>query len=183
MSESIRFGDVPSAVSWADELLSRPDVKSQLLVRKPGGGRFSRDELMGFAHQISVFVQKAEPRRAGIAMRCIWGVPKDGDVDFLAGHLAIQAVNEFPAKGRVRERVFNLAMGVIASEVRRYRHRKPASNWELARAINIQRQSFKDGSWDLVARAMRRELDNLLRVGDLFVSSHMEEQAMLRNGG
>jgi len=71
---SLKFKNSRAAVAWADELLSRPGVKSIFgsIIGKPKSGVYLGD-LLDLAHTISVVVTSVKPKCAGLLYRYTYG--------------------------------------------------------------------------------------------------------------
>lgn len=110
----LMFKDAVSAIQWAEEYASRPDVGSQIgkLLKKPGDG----EPVWDVALTISARLAQVQPPMAALAMKCLYaGVEPTRDLQ-LAEAIGEVLVRSEAANGRPKGQMYQLGLAVIKAE-------------------------------------------------------------------
>lgn len=140
----MQFDSVKSAVQWAEEFASRPDLGSQIgKLLKAKGGEFSREELVDVAHTISLITADCKPYK-GMAMKCIYGgynAHRDYQLGCVIGDHLWNRRRDDPRRKEL-EQLHRLGRAVIKAEraLEVYGDRYPLKR--MAYDIGISRQQF-----------------------------------------
>lgn len=145
MSE-MQFASVKDAVKWAEEVVTRPNLGSQLgkYFIKAGNG-MDRQELMDIAHTITCITNNCKPFK-GMAMRCVYrGHSRDDDKtvgDELARRMDSHQLLFTKAQRKSNEQLRKLGLCIVKAERAKelYADRYPVSR--IAREVGISQPKF-----------------------------------------
>ncbi len=179
----LKFPDAATAFMWAEEMLSKSNVTSQLshLIRtQPGYGEFTRDELYDLALTIAGTVERITSPGMAFAYKYIYGRDDNYVIQSLVSHLVdhVRAhCNE--AAGKHHLVLVRLAHSV-AEGTRKYciagRRQSQAS---VARDIGVYPQNFSKLGWLDIMIFARRSLKEWMDSAEKEVRAMLDEKGMI----
>jgi hypothetical protein len=177
-----QFRDAPAAFSWAEEILSRYPVESQIskLDRVPSGGEFSLDELRDQALTIVSVASRVKPQHAGLAFRYVYG---RGDnlvitdlVDALMRHVYATVSK---ARGKHPHRLTNLVNTLLQGFRRYTQYHEKQINAQLAGVAHVTRQSFTESGWMDIVHGVRGILNDWLRIANDAITQELIDKGFI----
>jgi hypothetical protein len=179
--ELVKFDSAPEAFEWAEEILSKAAAgESQMarLLRRPGGGEFTFEELRDQALTISAIVARTEPPAAARTFQYVFGRDDNVVVQDLMDAL-VREVSQLTV-GRHPQKTVALLHCVLQGYRRyiqknRYQHAE-----ELAQAMRMTRRGYYKGRWFEVTQAARKALERWQAQAEASIELALDDRGFLR---
>ena len=161
----IKFSNVGAAVSWADRVLSVPDVKCGTYtlmksLREDSGiedlqahSGITLDEARDMASTITVQFRNVPDPFDAVLFRTVYGA--HGDMEMLAGatrHIALECETKIVA----------LVSAILANVRAERLHLRPMTTVDIARHAGVSRQTLYKYAWRERMRAIHLTIDRRL---------------------
>jgi hypothetical protein len=179
----LQFQTAPEAFEWAEEILARHPVESQIakLNKIRGAGEFTMDEMRDMALTIVSVVSRVEPSGLSLAFRYVYGREDGVVLQDLTDSLMRYLYRSVPkVKGREPRRmvqfVVSVASGYRASTL--YKRKEKSMN-RIAGETGVSRQALSENGWPDMIAAVRGSLDQSMKRAESWIADELRERGFM----
>ena len=178
----VKFSEVGEAVAWADEIISRcaPEGQFAKLLRTPGVGGVTWEDLRDAAHTVSMKLAAVRPPFKGALLRAIHGDHLSAGLDTICEFVEAEARRRIPEAGlRTGYQIRVLALSLIHRE-RRKLLGKRYSNARIADDLEISRKTLDGRAWKVLMAGITKIIHEWADDADRQMADMLADAGMMR---
>lgn len=179
----LKFPDAATAFMWAEEILSRTSVESQIMrmMRTQSGyGELTRDEIYDLALTIAGTVERIAPAGMKFAYKHIYGREDNYVIQSFVAHLASHVRTYCTeASGKHHLMLVRLAHSVAEGTRKYWLYGRPQSKASVARDVGVHRQRFSESGWPELLLFTRHAINAWMDEADSQVRDALSAKGMI----